>query len=71
MARGRARPDSDWDFGLSFQGTLHGNDVRALGLPGEVTEPGQWRRIMNGGAWLAVEGQRVDLLYRSLDTVQH
>ena len=28
-------------------------------------------RLVNGGAWLTVEDQRVDLLYRDLDVVQH
>jgi hypothetical protein len=26
---------------------------------------------MNGGAWLTIEGERVDLLYRDLDVVEH
>lgn len=34
-------------------------------------EPGDWGRIVNGGAWLEVEGERVDLLYRDLDVVEH
>jgi hypothetical protein len=36
-----------------------------------VVEPGEWGQLVNGGAWLTVEGQRVDLLYRDLDFVQH
>ncbi len=31
--------------------------------------PGDWGRIVNGGAWLQVEGQAVDLIYRDLDDV--
>jgi hypothetical protein len=36
-----------------------------------VAEPGDWGRIVNGGAWLEVERERVDLLYRDLDDVEH
>ncbi len=70
-ARGRARADSDWDFGLYYRNQLRAADVRALGLSGEVGEPGQWGRIMNGGAWLMVDDTRVDLIYRDLDHVGH
>jgi hypothetical protein len=45
--------------------------VRALGFEGTVVEPGEWGRLVNGGAWLTVEGQRVALLYRDLDVVRH
>jgi hypothetical protein len=36
-----------------------------------VVEPGDWGRLVNGGAWLTIEGERVDLLYRDLDAVEH
>ena len=32
--------------------------------------PHEWGRIPNGGAWLIVDGARVDLVYRDLDTVE-
>ncbi|MCA9863760.1 MAG: nucleotidyltransferase domain-containing protein [Thermomicrobiales bacterium] len=70
-ARGMARPDSDWDFGLYYRGRIDTDAIRALGYPGQVVEPGAWGRIVNGGAWLEVEGERVDLLYRDLDVVEH
>jgi predicted nucleotidyltransferase len=70
-ARGMARPDSDWDFGLYYRGEIDTEAIRALGYPGHVTEPGAWGRIVNGGAWLEVERERVDLLYRDLDVVEH
>ncbi len=70
-ARGMARPDSDWDFGLYYQGQLDTDAIRALGYTGHVSEPGDWGRIVNGGAWLEVERERVDLLYRDLDIVEH
>jgi hypothetical protein len=44
--------------------------VRALGYDGHVFAPGEWGRIVNGGAWLTIDGERVDLLYRDLDQVE-
>ena len=70
-ARGMARPDSDWDIGLYYRGGIDTDAVRALGYPGHVAEPGDWGRIVNGGAWLEVDRERVDLLYRDLDVVEH
>ncbi|WP_116998985.1 nucleotidyltransferase domain-containing protein [Desertimonas flava] len=68
-AAGTHRADSDWDFGLYYCGTIDPDDVRALGWEGQVFGPGDWGRIVNGGAWLQVEGQAVDLIYRDLDDV--
>jgi len=36
-----------------------------------VTRLGEWGEWVDGGAWLAVDGRRVDLLYRDLDRVEH
>jgi hypothetical protein len=60
---------SDWDFGLYYRGTLDPAGVVALGWPGQVFAPGEWGRIVNGGAWLTVDGTKVDLIYRDLDEV--
>lgn len=68
-ATGEARPDSDWDFGLYYHDTIEPGDVEELGWPGEVTGPGGWGPVVNGGAWLTVEGQRVDLCYRNIEEV--
>ncbi len=70
-AQGEHRPDSDWDFGLFYRGRLDPDDVRALGWSGTVFAPGEWGGGVNGGAWLTVEGRRVDLHYRDLDEVEH
>ena len=70
-ARGEARPDSDWDFGLYYRGTVNPDDIRALGYSGHVVAPGAWGRLVNGGGWLVVDGLRVDVLYRDLDKVTH
>jgi Nucleotidyltransferase domain len=68
-ATGTQGEDSDWDFGLYYRGTIDPADVRALGWPGQVFAPGEWGRLVNGGAWLQVDGAEVDLVYRDLDEV--
>src|SRR5918992_1239394 len=70
-AGGAIDSDSDWGFRLYYQEAIRADDVRALGFEGTLVEPGAWGRLVNGGAWLTVEEQRVDLLYRDLDVVQH
>ena len=62
---------SDWDFGLYYRGGLNPADIAALGWPGRVFAPGEWGQIVNGGAWLTVDGTRVDLIYRDLGEVLH
>jgi hypothetical protein len=68
-ATGTAVEGSDWDFGLYYRGGLDPADIAALGWPGRVFAPGEWGGIVNGGAWLTVDGARVDLIYRDLDEV--
>ena len=68
-ATGTAVEESDWDFGLYYRGGLDPADITALGWPGRVFAPGDWGRIVNGGAWLTVDGAKVDLIYRDLDEV--
>ena len=60
---------SDWDFGLYYRDRLDPADIIALGWPGQVFAPGEWGRIVNGGAWLTIGGIKVDLIYRDLDEV--
>jgi len=60
---------SDWDFGLYYRSRLDPADIVALGWPGRVFTPGEWGRIVNGGAWLTIDGTKVDLIYRDLDEV--
>jgi len=69
-ALGTHRAGSDFDLGLYYRGTIHPEAIRALGYPGTVAAPGEWAYPMNGGAWLTVEAQKVDLLYRDLDDVE-
>jgi hypothetical protein len=69
---GRPIPaESDWDFGLYYRDAIRADDVRGLGFDGTVVEPGSWGRLMNGGASLTVDEQRVELVYRDLDVVRH
>jgi hypothetical protein len=68
-ATNTAAEDSDWDFGLYYRKRLDPADVLALGWPGRVFAPGEWGRIVNGGAWLTIDGKKVDLIYRDLDEV--
>jgi len=67
-AVGSSDTGSDWDVGLYYRGTI---DLTALHKYGEVYPPGSWGRIMNGGAWLRRGGEKVDVLLRDLDVVEH
>ncbi|MGW3495011.1 nucleotidyltransferase domain-containing protein [Streptomyces sp. NPDC001020] len=72
-AEGTHGPDSDWDLAVYYRGPdFDPADLRAVGWPGEVSEIGGWGGgVFNGGAWLTVEGRRVDVHYRDLDVVEH
>lgn len=77
-ARGRALPGSDVDLGLLYAEAdpFAISEIRELaaavddtGAP-VVTDFFGWGRWVNGGAWLTIRGQRVDLLYRSLEQLE-
>ncbi|MFH8366369.1 nucleotidyltransferase domain-containing protein [Streptomyces sp. NPDC018031] len=71
-AAGTHRPDSDWDFAVYYRGAFSPESLRGLGWPGEISGIGAWGGgVFNGGAWLQVEGRRVDVHYRDLDEVEH
>lgn len=67
-AFGASDAKSDWDIGLYYRAEI---DLTALAARGTVYPPGSWGRLMNGGAWLQCEGQRVDVLLRDLNAVEH
>jgi predicted nucleotidyltransferase len=77
-ARGRARPDSDLDIGLYYrpENAFSVEQVRQVArrlndTPDPVVSGfGEWGRWVDGGAWLTIDGQRVDLLYRSLVKIE-
>ncbi|MDR8412831.1 nucleotidyltransferase domain-containing protein [Nonomuraea sp. 3-1Str] len=71
-AEGTHAPDSDWDLAVYYRGGFDPAGLRAVGWDGEVSEIGGWGGgVFNGGAWLTIEGRRVDVHYRDLDVVEH
>ena len=71
-AQGTHTPASDWDLAVYYRGPFDPADLRALGWEGEVSEVGGWGGgVFNGGAWLTIDGRRVDVHYRDLDVVEH
>lgn len=76
-ARGRARTDSDVDLALYYRDGARFSvvDLRAVcarlnDAPDPVVSDfGAWGPWVDGGAWLFIDGERVDLLYRNLDAV--
>lgn len=71
-ATGQETPSSDYDFAIYYRGHLDPNDLRGLGWDGVVSEIGGWGGgIMNGGAWLQIDGRPVDVHYRDLDEIEH
>lgn len=74
-ARGTHTPGSDVDLGIYYHPDqpldLQALDEVAAELddrhrPGLLTPIGGWGPWINGGGWLAVQGQPVDFLYRDL-----
>ncbi len=66
------RDDSDWDFAVYYRDGFSPDALRAKGWEGEVSEVGGWGGgVMNGGAWLTVDGRKVDVHYRDLGEVEH
>jgi predicted nucleotidyltransferase len=77
-ARGTAHATSDHDIGLYYReaAPLDTDRLRetAKRLADQssattVTPIGEWGPWIVGGAWLSIEGQKVDLLYRNIDDV--
>ncbi|MEU3017393.1 nucleotidyltransferase domain-containing protein [Nocardiopsis sp. NPDC007018] len=74
-ARGTHRPDSDWDLAVHYRGSrgeFTPRSLRDTGWEGEVSELGGWGGgVFDGGAWLRIDGRRVDVHYRDLDVLEH
>jgi predicted nucleotidyltransferase len=76
-ATGSQRPDSDIDLGLYYyeQQPLDIESIRSIAstlndAPDPVvTSLGEWGTWVNGGAWLTIQGKRVDFLYRNIGFV--
>lgn len=78
-ARGSAHAASDYDIGLYFKTAIPLDTERVLAAVKEiaddpaaatVTAVGEWGPWIVGGAWLSVQGRKVDLLYRDADAVE-
>lgn len=77
-ARGRARPESDIDLGVFYSEASPFEIDRIRELASTVNDAPEpvvtgfyeWGPWVNGGAWLAIGGQRVDFIYRSLEHVE-
>lgn len=74
-AQGTHTAASDWDTAVYYRGSegvFAPRELRDVGWEGEVSEIGGWGGgVFNGGAWLTVDGRRVDVHYRDLDVVEH
>jgi Polymerase beta, Nucleotidyltransferase len=77
-ARGTANNASDYDIGLYFSTADPIDTGRLLSAARDliddpaavaVTPIGGWGPWIVGGGWLSVAGQKVDLLYRNVETV--
>ncbi|MGH2961864.1 MAG: nucleotidyltransferase domain-containing protein, partial [Solirubrobacterales bacterium] len=68
---GAERARGEPPYLVYYRGSLEAGEIRGLGFESEVSEPGAWGRLLNGGASLEVEGRRVELLYRDLEVVEH
>jgi len=77
-ARGTAHSSSDYDIGL-YRSAARFDTDRLLTVVKDiaddpdaaiVTRINEWGSWIVGGAWLSVEGRKVDLLYRDLDDVE-
>jgi predicted nucleotidyltransferase len=79
MAAGAAHASSDYDIGLYFNEHARldverlRDVVRSLvdqPAAAQVTEVGGWGPWIVGGGWLTITGNKVDLLYRPIDSVE-
>lgn len=77
LARGDADEASDVDLGVFYRGTDPPSIEALRSLARELdsasaatlSDFGGWGPWIDGGAWLSVEGQRVDWIYRDLERV--
>nr|WP_240895609.1 nucleotidyltransferase domain-containing protein [Kineococcus siccus] len=73
-ARGTATAESDYDVGVYYRRPLDVAGVQRVaeefaGAPTRASPTGAWGPWVDGGAWISVEGSKVDLIYRELERV--
>jgi hypothetical protein len=78
-ATGAAQASSDYDIGLYFSERVGLDVTRLLEVvkgvvdkpaAAQVTEVGGWGPWIVGGGWLTIRGEKVDLLYRPIESVE-
>jgi predicted nucleotidyltransferase len=70
-AAGHHSSESDWDFSIYYRDTFDVEHLRGLGWTGEISPLGGWGGgVFNGGAWLELDGRKVDVHYRDLNDVE-
>ncbi|WP_203137269.1 nucleotidyltransferase domain-containing protein [Microbacterium sp. JZ31] len=75
-ARGMHRPDSDFDLGVYYRpgdldlAALGALAARVTGRAVPVAGPGGWGPWVDGGAWLEVDGTRIDWILRDVARVE-
>ncbi|MFK8025478.1 MAG: nucleotidyltransferase domain-containing protein [Ilumatobacter sp.] len=74
-ARGDHAPDSDYDLGVYYDGSLDVGAVQSLAdeyssTPCAMSAAGGWGPWVDGGGWLTVDGTPIDLIYRDVNRVQ-
>lgn len=58
--------------GMYYRDRFDPEDLRSIGGEGVVSEIGGWGgAVFNGGAWLEIDGRRVDVHYGDLGVVEH
>lgn len=78
FARGRATKNSDIDLGLFYSEAAPFSINELQQLVRQVDDSGNpvvsdfygWGKWVNGGAWLNIKGQRVDLLYKNIEQAE-
>lgn len=77
QATGTAGENSDIDIGLYYERDTDWAALQSAAVtlddahrPDSLAKPGEWGPWVNGGAWLCVDGQPVDLILREMDRVK-
>ncbi|MGZ8755725.1 MAG: nucleotidyltransferase domain-containing protein [Acidimicrobiia bacterium] len=69
QSHGSEADDHGWNLGVYYRTAFNPADLSHL--DGSVGTPGEWGRIVNGGATLSVDSHCVRIYYRDIDEVRH